>query len=179
MRVEPSDENLIQDYQAGKIIALEQLYLKYQTPLFNYIRRWISDSSQAEDILQEVFVKVMNKAKSFMPAGNGSFASWLYVITLNLCRDKQRVTKTQSINYEPAAPDNQEFYGRADDEKLQQALNTLSPEQKEVVLLRTYSGLSFKAISKIQNVPLNTVLARMHYAINNLRQRLGVLKVLK
>ena len=170
------DETLMQRYQAGDRSALEHLYLKYQGPLFNYIRRWVNDTARAEDILQEAFIRVINNARSFVPTGDGSFGGWLYKITTNLCKDKQRSRHQSLTKYEQRTTP-KAFGGPRDyelDDKVQQSLDTLAPEQKEVVMLRVYGGLSFKEISKVQDAPLNTVLARMHYALKNLRQKFGI-----
>lgn len=181
--MEGSDELLIQKYQSGETTALEELYLRHRQPLFNYIRRLVGETNLAEDILQEIFVRVIKKSADFDPQGSGSVKRWFYTIATNLCRDRHRRAKKvdeltrlqiheleKSVTSEPANPLTRE------QELVQQVLDTLAPEQKEVVMLRIYSGLSFKEIGKVQNAPLNTVLARMHYALKKLRQHLGNLK---
>ena len=180
------DETLMQRYQAGDRSALEHLYLKYQVPLFNYIRRWVNDTARAEDILQEAFIRVINNASSFVPTGDGSFAGWLYTITTNLCRDNQRKQEkvhefisSRACLQQAGLRGTSELTSQRTREldTVEQALESLAPEQKEVVMLRVYGGLSFKEVSRIQNAPLNTVLARMHYAVKKLRQQLGEVQI--
>jgi RNA polymerase sigma-70 factor (ECF subfamily) len=174
---EHTDESLIQEYRKGDKESLEKLYEKYQLPLFNYIARIVTDQVLAEDILQEVFEKVIKNAASFSPAGEGSFAAWLYRITINLCRDKQSSKWQTSVKLDSSverATDNIPNSNNSKMEAVEKAMVKLSPEQKEVVLLRVYGQMSFKEIAGVLDCPLNTVLGRMHYAIKNLKQNMGM-----
>ncbi|MBI4833725.1 MAG: sigma-70 family RNA polymerase sigma factor [Planctomycetes bacterium] len=170
---EKPDEILIGEYSRGNKKSLEKLYERYQMPLFNYIARLASDRALAEDILQEVFEKVIKNAASFSPAGDGSFAAWLYRITVNLCRDKQGSkwhTAVKLDNSLDCAADKTIAAENPKMKAIERALGALPAEQKEVVLLRVYGNMSFKEIAGILDCPLNTVLGRMHYAVKSLKR---------
>ncbi|MBI3268720.1 MAG: sigma-70 family RNA polymerase sigma factor [Planctomycetes bacterium] len=173
--------------QAGDRGALERLLVPFQTPLLNYLYRMLGDRHQAEDLLQETFVRVLRSLHGFRPpegvdpgGGEGPsplLARWVFTIATNLARDARRGRRRDPqplADAEVEAPSPAE--GSAEDGGLLIALDAairgLPETQREVLLLRIHSGLTFGRIAEILGCPLNTALGRMHYALNRLRRSL-------
>lgn len=170
------DETLVKSYKNGHPEALESLLSKYEKPLFNYIYGVVREANRAQDIFQETWLSLLKSMGGFEPAGTGSFKRWLYTIALNKCRDfmrsmaRTKVVEEKLMQYTKQAT-SEESTGFGD--AVRQAIERLPQEQKEVILLRIDSGLTFKEIASLLDCPLNTVLGRMHYAVNSLRNLLG------
>jgi RNA polymerase sigma-70 factor (ECF subfamily) len=105
-----------------------------------------------------------------MPEREGSFRQWLYQIAINLCRDNlKRKQIFSSVEFEQlSSPKAVNSY------EIEDLITQLTPEQKEVVLLKVYSGLTFREIAEILNCPLNTAISRMHYALKSLREKMKI-----
>lgn len=178
------DEELVRRYCDGEPEALEQLLNRYQRPLFNFIYGIVNEFNRTEDIFQEICLKLIKNINGFVSRGSGSFRRWFYKIALNQSKDllKSRArSKTMEEKVmtmaqpacrqtRPVVRESTQFDHKAD--SLRKEIEYLPTEQKEVVLLRIYSGLSFKEIASLLDCPLNTILGRMHYAVNNLRKSL-------
>ena len=161
----------------------EQLSSIDKKKVFTYIRRYIRDISLAEDILQEALLKVYQSVITGQYSDNGKFISWVMRIAHNLVIDHFRHVKQMNTvstdNYESDIFNLKKFSGdNVEDDLIKREMRqdvrkmiTLLPfDQKEVVILRHYTGLSFKEISEITNVSINTALGRMRYALLNLRK---------
>lgn len=169
-----NDIRLLEQYQRGKKDALNELLLKYQKPLFGFICRRTNDFSISNDILQELTLKVIENIKRFKPEREKSFRQWLYQIAINLCNDHFRHRhKVRNIEAELKGRQMSPVMGNPVGENLmaEELLAHLPEEQKEVVLLKIYSGLTFQEIAQIMGCPLNTVISRMHYALKALRKK--------
>jgi len=151
--------------------------------IFTYIRRFIRDFTQAEDILQETLLKVFQSVKAGKYSDNGKFLSWVMRIAHNLIIDHFRLTKQMNTvstdNYESDLFNSQKYAKGSIEEELikremhrdvRNMVSRLPDDQKEVVVLRHYSGFSFKEIAKICDISINTALGRMRYALINLRK---------
>ena len=186
----PSDEKLMVQFQKGDIRAFELLLGRHKRGLFAFILRFCNDRHTAEELLQDVFLRVVDKAQKFEQ--RSKFTTWLYTIARNLCIDhlrKMRHRKTtsldqpfdggdeegmtlgQRISSDNPEPDEQAHLLRLQ-QHIRQAVRQLSPEQKEVFLLREEAGLPFDQIAQIVEAPVNTVKSRMRYALLNLRTNL-------
>jgi len=183
-----SDEELMARFQKGESEALNHILARYGKPLFGFLYRQTGSRERAEDAYQEVFVKVIRAAGNY--ESSSRFAAWLFTIARNVCidlsrREKHRMTSSlDAAAWDDAETTRLELVAdqgpdpeadlRATElcEALERALARLSPEQREVFLLRERSGLSFKEIARITNSPLNTVKTRMHYALIKLRELL-------
>lgn len=161
----------------------EELIYKDKKKVFAYIRTFISNKFVAEDILQDTLVKVFQSVSSGKYADTGKFISWVKRIAHNLIIDHFRMVKQMNTvsndNYESDLFNSQRFADeniedelmkKETHEDLRKILSLLPDEQKEVVILRHYKGLSFKEISLVTNVSINTALGRMRYALLNLRR---------
>ncbi|MFO8058844.1 MAG: sigma-70 family RNA polymerase sigma factor [bacterium] len=175
-----SDEELFDRYRAGDRGSFEELLERYRKPLFTVVMRMVRDRQEAEDIFQDTFIRVVKHRDSF--DSDRSFSTWVFSIATNLAKDRLRRRKRDPVSMEADPP---EYAGGEDPETrtmknemkkaLEGALESLSPEQKEVFLLREYGGLSFKEIASMKETNLNTVLSRMHLAMKKLRQELSPL----
>ena len=169
-----NDIRLLEKYQQGKKDALNELLLKYQKPLFNFICRRTNDFSISNDILQELSLKVIENIKRFKPERQASFRQWLYQIAINLCNDhfrhrhKVRTIEAELKGRQMNRPTDSPMGENLAAEEL---LAHLPDEQKEVVLLKIYSGLTFQEIAQMMECSLNTVISRMHYALKALRKK--------
>jgi RNA polymerase sigma-70 factor (ECF subfamily) len=178
METPSSDEDLFHQWRQGDAGAFEELLERYRRPLFAVILRMVADRTMAEDLFQETFFRVLRNTADFDSARK--FAPWLYTIAVNLCRDHLRkktrspVTRGEPLP-EAAAHDDPEARARDHEftQALEGALAALTPEQREVFVLREYAGLSFKEIAAADGSNLNTVLGRMHAAVKKLRAELA------
>ena len=185
-----TDQMLIDAFVAGDKKCIEVLIERYKEKVYSYIILNIKDSSLADDIFQDTFVKVISSLKSKVYSDEGKFLSWVIRIAHNLIVDHFRNEK----NYGATSCDENEYVLNscslsdstvedrivedqifADVKKL---LDYLPPEQKEVVMLRHYGGMSFKEIADLTNVSINTALGRMRYAILNLRRIVDEKKII-
>lgn len=187
-----SDEQIIQGYKEGNLNMLDLLIKRYKEPLFTYIYQMLGDRTLAEDVFQEVFLKIIKNINRYR--NKNRFKNWLYKIAYHFVIDvlrkgkkKKTVSLERIINEDCEKPltlkdtlstgvplPEDILQNKTLQEDLEEAIFSLSFEQREVFILREYSDLSFKEISSMLNCPLNTVLGRMHYALKNLRDKLSV-----
>lgn len=177
-----SDSELIRSYLSGNEASLEVLIGKHQQRIFSYILVRIQDQDLANDIFQDTFVKVINTLRRGKYNEEGKFLQWTMRIAHNLIIDHYRrekrmptmaptdefnifdILKDGSLNVESTMIKEQI---EADLHKL---IEQLPNDQKEVLKLRHFSGLSFKEIADQTDVSINTALGRMRYALINLRK---------
>ncbi len=162
---------------------MEILIRRHRKRVFGYILLLVKNHATAEDIFQDTFVKVINSLKEGKYTDNGRFVSWVMRIAHNLIIDHfRREKQVNTYSNDDSAIDifnSPRFSDKNVEEHIvyEQILNevrvlveTLPDEQKEVVLLRHYAGLSFKEIAEQTNVSINTALGRMRYALINMRK---------
>jgi RNA polymerase sigma-70 factor (ECF subfamily) len=184
-----SDEELMEAYQRGDARAFECLLGRHQRPVYNFIHRQVGVASVAEELLQDVFLRIIKGASTYRRTAK--FTTWMYTIARNLCvdhsrraRHRQALSLDQPLSTEGngrrlgdvvadkgQAVDRQAI-GRELRERLQQAIDSLGEDQREVFLMREYLGLPFKEIAEITGCPENTVKSRMRYALEKLREQL-------
>ena len=183
-------------FRAGDARAFEALVRRHRGPVFHFILRFTGQRARSEDLLQETWLKVVRSAREYEPRAR--FTTWLYTIARNLCVDSARKeSHRQAESLEaPAGAQGAEGGrplgealpdGGASPERgahaarlrplLERALAELPEEQREVFVLREYSGIAFKEIAEVTGVPENTVKSRMRYALEGLRRRLAALGV--
>jgi len=172
-----TDERLMLRFKAGDARAFEVLMRRHRTPVFTFLVRQTGDRGRAEDLCQEAFLKVVRAAPGWEK--RSSFRTWLFTIARNLAVDEAR--RLGFRRAEPLDPDAPVAEDPAPDRaadgsllrpKLLAALEALKPEQREVLLLREYSGLRFAEIAEVTGTPENTVKSRMRYALEALRTEL-------
>ncbi|MGN0092597.1 MAG: RNA polymerase sigma factor [Alistipes sp.] len=178
-----SDQVLLKSYLQGDKSAISSLIERHSRRVRDYIRMMVKDGDTAEDIFQETFIKAVRVIDEGKYADSGKFLSWILRIAHNQVIDYFRAQKQNRQVNESAAGYNVlgtlRFAERTVEDKMVseqierdvRALVELLPdEQREVVMLRYFSGLSFKEIAEQTNVSINTALGRMRYALINLRK---------
>jgi RNA polymerase sigma-70 factor (ECF subfamily) len=177
-----TDKELIDLYLEGQEYALECLINRHQDKVFTSIMMFMKDTNLAEDIFQDTFIKVIHTLRSGTYKEEGKFAPWVMRISYNLCIDHFRRLKRNPMVATSDGFDIFEVLKFADENaedriirkethhKVRKLVDSLPDEQKEVVILRHYAGLSFKEIADTTGVSINTALGRMRYALINLRK---------
>jgi len=169
-------DDLIRGLKAGRPEAFERLVRDFGDRIHRFVKR-LAGEAAAEDLTQEVFIRVHRSIDSYRPEGR--FESWLFTIANNLCIDHGRWRRDHPTSamkevaaYEASATRQpmEEAEGAEIRAALRQAVERLPFEQKQVFLLREEAGLSFKEIAEMTGCPLNTALGRMHYAMESLRK---------
>jgi RNA polymerase sigma-70 factor (ECF subfamily) len=173
------DGRLIQRLQSGDLDALGQLYDRHRLPVFRTALAITHDQDAAEDILQEVFLRLhtyVHRVDTSLP-----LSPWLYRITVNLSytyvtrRNKWRVPLEDFVDQliGPAKYSPEPVVERHDDIRLmQKAIDTLAFSQRVVIVLYYLNDLSLQEIAEILGVPVGTVKSRLHYGRENLRKHL-------
>jgi RNA polymerase sigma-70 factor, ECF subfamily len=188
-RQDVADEVLMLRFQRGDIGAFSQLVQRHKTPLFNFILRHVRLPSAAEDLLQDVFLKVVQNSTEFKHEAR--FTTWVYTIARNLCIDHFRkmahrnhdsLDQPRSSERKPLGErtQNQHIDGNVERSALTRelrdqivaAVENLPEDQREVFLLREVANLPFKEIALITDTPENTVKSRMRYALERLQSAL-------
>jgi RNA polymerase sigma-70 factor (ECF subfamily) len=178
-----SERELISNYLTGNHACLQTLIERHQSRLFAYIFMLVKDKQLADDIFQDTYVKVIKTLRSGKYNDEGKFIQWVMRIAHNLTIDHFRKSKKQNFveSYNPEY-DIFDTIGLTDpsiEERMvtkqihsdvKGLLKHLPEEQREVLYLRCYAGLSFKDISEQTEVSINTALGRMRYALINLRK---------
>ncbi len=178
-----SDSQLLNDYKAGQKGAISTLIERHTPRIRNYIRLMVRDNDVAEDILQDALIKSVKMIDEGRYTENGRLLSWMMRIAHNLAIDRFRALKNRpTINEAEAGYDilgTQRISEPAAEEQIikdeihtqvRELVELLPDDQREVVRLRYYSGLSFREIAEQTNVSINTALGRMRYALINLRK---------
>jgi RNA polymerase sigma-70 factor (ECF subfamily) len=190
-RNEPSDEELLRRFNEGDAEVFEVLVRRYERPLYNFILRSVRRRERADELLQDVFLKVVQRSGDFK--GNSKFSTWLYTIARNLCIDHSRkmVFRRHKSLDAPGRSDGEDgptLLERTASEdprtdraviakdlqaRITAAVEELPEEQKEVFLMRQVQGMAFKDIADVVGVPENTVKSRMRYALERLQRALA------
>ena len=179
-----NENELIQLYLNGDSHAFSFLVKRNTTKIFTPIYILVKDSYLAEDILQEVFIRIIKSLKNGAYVENGKFSQWAIRIAHNLCMDhfrKVKRTPTITTNDNFDIFDVYNFSEPAADVKLMQvenydsikkAIDKLPQDQREILILRHYADLSFREIAVLSGISINTALGRMRYALINIRKML-------
>lgn len=182
MSINQSDQILLKSYLSGNEAAFEVLIRKHKDKVFAFILSKIKNYNLAHDVFQDTFIKVINSLKRGKYNEEGKFVPWVMRIAHNLVIDHfRRQKKTRSI----APTDDFNIFDVISNEEknveeemiddqiasdVRKLIEELPEDQKEVLKMRYYKDLSFKEISEITDVSINTALGRMRYAIINLRK---------
>lgn len=165
----------------GQTWAYQRLYELYADRIYRFARRMVSET-EAEDIVQETFLRVFQSIQAqSLPI---HLEVWLFQVARNMCRDTLRKERIKRAYFEHAklrSPSStgepeQDVIKREQIHMLGKAIQMLPEDQREILLLRENAELSFREIAEIVGCPLNTALARMYYALRNLRRTLGLSK---
>ena len=178
-----SDRVLLNNYLSGDCSAISQLIERHSRRVRDYIRMMVKDVDLADDIMQETFIKAVRFIDEGRYTDNGKFLSWVLRIAHNRVLDYFRQQKSaRTVNESDAGYDvlgSMRFAEQNVEDKMvaeqiegdvRRMIDFLPDEQREVVQLRYYSGLSFQEIADQTGVSINTALGRMRYALINLRK---------
>jgi RNA polymerase sigma-70 factor, ECF subfamily len=174
-----SDQELMRIVQAGDYSPASEIYDRYSARIYNFAFRFLKNAEAAEDATQEVFVKMMKYANQFQ--GDAKLSTWLFSITANWCRDylrksdnkpkeSEEVLLSLPSTNEPGPERNLEM--KEDERRVQRALNALTPEQREAILLSRYQGLSYAEIALIAGCSEGAVKTRVFRAMETLKKAL-------
>ncbi len=177
-----SDQELIQSYLNGNDNAFDLLLKRHQDRIYTQIVLLVRDNEVADDIFQETFMKAIRTLKMGRYNEEGKFLPWILRIAHNLSIDHfRRNRKMPTVR----SDDDYDVFGTIPQDDLnveeqwitdlihsdvRKLIDFLPEEQREVVLMRHYEGLSFKEIAEKSNVSINTSLGRMRYALINMRK---------
>ncbi|HEX67512.1 MAG TPA: sigma-70 family RNA polymerase sigma factor [bacterium] len=184
------EKNWIESFLSGEKKVFDNIVMKYQDRVFNLCYRFLGDYEEAEECAQEVFIKVYNSLRKFK--FRSSFSTWLYRITVNMCKNRLKILKQQrersrfSLD-DPLSLQNGNLEREVGDESLapltliqrkekeriiQEAINSLPPEFKTLIILRDIDGLSYEEITGITGLKMGTVKSRIARAREKLKEKL-------
>ncbi len=176
-----TDEELVAHSMDGDRESFNQLVVRWQRPVYALAYRVIGREEDARDVSQEAFLRAFRAIKGFR--GQAKFSSWIYRITLNLCRDWIRRTRRRPVTYLAEVPDVSDVTTvtrSAEDLALQRELGArvaalmaqLPEEQRSAIVLKEYHDLTFQEIADLQGCPLSTVKTRLYQGLSVLRRQL-------
>lgn len=180
-----SEKELVDVYRSGNEQAIQELIMRHKERVYTHILYKVKNEALAEDIFQDTFIKVINTIKKGKYNDEGKFLPWVIRIAQNLIIDYYRKN-----NRMPMVKGNDNFdifdligsseknaHQQIEQSQLQhevkEMIRQLPSDQKEVLMMRIYYNMSFKEISKVTNVSINTALGRMRYALINLKKMSG------
>ena len=178
-----SDQTLLEMYHQGDREAVSQLLERHARRVRDYVRIMVKDDDVADDLTQEVLIKVVKVLDEGRYVDKGRFQPWLLRVAHNRVLDYFRAQKqVKTVNEsssgfdilgsknfaEPSIEDT--IISEQQAEVVRFLIEQLPVEQREVVKMRYYDGLSFKEIAEHTGVSINTALGRMRYALINMRQ---------
>jgi RNA polymerase sigma-70 factor (ECF subfamily) len=180
-----SDEELVARATAGDEDCFNQLVVRWERPIYALAFRTLGREEDARDVVQEAFLRAYRGLKGFK--GQAKFSSWLYRITINLCRDWMRRDRRAPLVAVPegvdpmdladerAAPSEsvEDLVARREmSAAVSRAMADLPDEQRTAILLKEYHGLTFQEIADLLDCPLSTVKTRLYQGLTVLRGRL-------
>lgn len=170
-----SDSSVMRQVQAGETAHLAVLFERYHVPLFRYLLQLSRDRALSEDLVQEVFFRVLKYAASYDPAQ--AFAVWLYRMARNACYDALRKGRSEVLGIEMAevksaepVPD-EAFASKQDRDFLEEALAHLPEDKREVLVLSRFHNLRYQDIASILKCEAGTVKVRAYRALKELREK--------
>lgn len=176
---EISDKKVVEEVLAGNRNAYSQLIDKHASLVFHVVFKFVKDIEEVEELAQQIFVKTYERLETY--DGKSKFSSWLYVVSMNHCRDYVKNIRRKNKNFSDM--ENQELqdtlcHTHSPDSEmveketkyiLYEALVTLKPDLSEAFLMKYRDGLTYKEISDQLNVTVNALKQRVHRARAELR----------
>jgi RNA polymerase sigma-70 factor (ECF subfamily) len=179
-----TDEELVDRFRRGDQDSFNQLVIRWERPIYALAYRVIGREDDAREVCQEAFLRAFRALPGFK--GQAKFSSWLYRITLNLCRDWIRRERRSLVAPTPDGVDVIELAADAGPsesiedlvgrkrlaERVAQAMKDLPEEQRTAIILKEYHGMTFQEIADTLGCPLSTVKTRLYQGLSVLRRRL-------
>jgi RNA polymerase sigma-70 factor (ECF subfamily) len=180
-----SDEELVARSMGGDLDSFNQLVVRWERPIYALAYRVIGREEDARDVAQETFLRAFRALSGFK--GQAKFSSWLYRITLNLCRDWIRRERRTPVAQAPEGVDLIELAGESEPSEsvedlvsrrelsrvVARAMASLPEDQRTAIILKEYHGLTFQEIADLLDCPLSTVKTRLYQGLTVLRKHLG------
>jgi RNA polymerase sigma factor (sigma-70 family) len=177
-----TDQQLVHLYLEGNTDALATIITRYKDKIYTSIYLLVKDKYLAEDLFQDVFIRVIDTLKSGRYTDEGKFLPWALRIAHNLCVDHFRKIKRnpsiktsddhdifEVLNFSEASAEQVMMQSQTHD-RIRKMIDMLPEDQREVIVLRHYADLSFKEIADLTKCSINTALGRMRYGLINLRK---------
>ena len=179
-----TDDELVARSLGGDVDSFNQLIVRWERPIYALAYRTIGREEEARDVCQEAFLRAYRGLPGFK--GQAKFSSWLYRITLNLCRDWMRKQRRQPVSQIPEDADIDEMAAstgpvesiedlvarRELSAVVEDAMSHLPEEQRTAIILKEYHGMTFQEIADLQGCPLSTVKTRLYQGLSVLRREL-------
>jgi RNA polymerase sigma-70 factor (ECF subfamily) len=179
-----TDEELVALAQRGDEDSFNQLVLRWERPIYALAYRTLGREDDARDVCQEAFLRAYRALRGFK--GQAKFSSWLYRITLNLCRDWMRKQRRTPVSQVPEGLELSDLAGEAPDAvsvedlvarremsaAVSRVMAMLPEEQRTAIILKEYHGLTFQEIADMLGCPLSTVKTRLYQGLTVLRRNL-------
>ena len=179
-----TDEELVARSQRGDVDSFNELIIRWERPIYALAYRVIGRDEEARDVCQEAFLRAFRALPGFK--GQAKFSSWLYRITLNLCRDWIRRQRRAPVSQMPEDTDVLEMAAargpvesiedlvarRELSAVVEEAMALLPDEQRTAIILKEYHGMTFQEIADLQGCPLSTVKTRLYQGLSVLRRQL-------
>ncbi len=177
-----ADQQLVHLYIDGNTEALSTLVTRYKDKIYTSIYLLVKDKYLAEDLFQDVFIRIIDTLKGGRYTDEGKFLPWALRIAHNMCVDHFRKVKRspsiktsddrdifEVLNFNEASPE-QKMMQVQSHERVRKMIDLLPMDQREVIIMRHYADLSFKEIAELTNCSINTALGRMRYGLINMRK---------
>jgi RNA polymerase sigma-70 factor (ECF subfamily) len=169
-----TDDELMLAVRGGDLSRLEALFERYHRPLFDYLTRMIGNRTAAEDLVQDVFVRILKYRHTFRQ--DSRFETWAFRIARNARADFFQARRIRETPLDEAAeqPDGatgtaEQFEQDRQAARVRRALLLMREDQRELIVLARYRGMKYEAIAELLDVEVGTVKVRMHRAVNELR----------
>ncbi|WP_068774718.1 RNA polymerase sigma factor [Paenibacillus sp. FJAT-26967] len=177
------DTQLIRSIMDKDAASLEQLYDRYERPIYAFAYRIVKDTMMAEEVVQELFMRIWNHAERYEDT-HGKLTTWMFAITRNIAIDILRKKHTRTTNQlgEPDQIMQMADTGRGTEEQAElhlmgleiaAAMEHLNEDQKKVIDLIYFEGYTQQEVSDNQSIPLGTVKSRVRLAMKQLKERLS------
>jgi RNA polymerase sigma-70 factor (ECF subfamily) len=172
-----TDAKLLERIRRGDTDGAAELFERYGPAILRFATRMLTDAGAAEEVMQEVFVKVIGRSHQY--DGRAAVNSWLFAIAANACRDRRRRDRRATVVPLDAAPEppargegaEMRLIDRERRDAVRRALATLSEEQREALILARYHGLPYAEIARVLGISVGAVKTRIFRAVETLKAR--------
>jgi len=177
-----TDQQLVHLYIDGNTEALSTLVTRYKDKIYTSIYLLVKDKYLAEDLFQDVFIRIIDTLRGGRYTDEGKFLPWALRIAHNMCVDHFRKVKRspsiktsddrdifEVLNFSEPSAEQKMMQGQSH-ERVRKMIDMLPEDQREVIILRHYAELSFKEIAELTQCSINTALGRMRYGLINMRK---------
>ena len=177
-----TDQQLVHQYVEGNTEALSTLVTRYKDKIYTSIYLLVKDKYLAEDLFQDVFIRIIDTLNGGRYTEEGKFLPWALRIAHNMCVDHFRKVKRspsiktsddrdifEVLNFNEASPEQKMMQSQSHD-RVRKMIDMLPEDQREVIIMRHYADLSFKEIAELTKCSINTALGRMRYGLINMRK---------